>query len=265
MRKVLIIFYSQTGRLEHILKSFFRDFSDDFVFEFLEIKTHSYAPSLSFNTFFEPFTDSVLGNTCEITMNTANFAEYEYVVLGFQPWFLHVSVPFNSFIQSEYFIQSVQFKKVILIVDCRNTWRKSLEHVANCVAKCKGKVIGTFIYRDINTRNVQGAFSLLKKLKTKSITQDFSTHSQQISLIGQQMFDEFINTNFSTTIQRLHPDSTKEITSLGYEETIIPTFKKWALFINKKQHGKKRRLFLFKVWIVIAIIFAAPFVAKKHA
>lgn len=52
MKKVLIIYYSQTGQLKDIISNFVAPFSETHQVDFLEIKTDRYKFPLTFNSFF---------------------------------------------------------------------------------------------------------------------------------------------------------------------------------------------------------------------
>lgn len=276
MKKVLIIYYSQTGQLKDIISNFVAPFSETHQVDFLEIKTDRYKFPLTFNSFFDAFPESVLSKTCEITHQTTNYGDYETVILGFQPWFLHLSVPFNSFVESNCFADAIRHKSVILITDCRSTWRNSIRHLTEKVCQHGGVIKGVYVFRDVSAGNVMGALTLLKWFKDGHKTKLFNHYPlpgvdeeiiKNSKTFGQEALEIISNTKVEkgSPCYSVIPERKKEFTSKGYEEFAINKFKKWANYITENNNRHRSwRLFKFKIWIIVTIVFIAPFVSKKR-
>lgn len=66
--------------------------------------------------------------------------DYDYVVLGFQPWNLAPSIPVNSFLDSP-MSQVLRGKKVVGIVTCRTRWERSFKIAKEKVERAGGEMV----------------------------------------------------------------------------------------------------------------------------
>ncbi|MDR2914776.1 MAG: hypothetical protein LBV74_08095 [Tannerella sp.] len=275
-QKALAVYYSQTGQLRDIIENFMHPFVERYQVDYLEIKTDSYTFPLTLDAFFDAFPESVLGKTCQISYNSCDFNEYEIVVLGFQPWFVHLSVPFNSYVQTEDFRNTIKGKTVFLVTDCRSTWRNTLEFVSDKVHQFGGVVKGKFVFRDVSEGNIAGAFTLLNWLKKGKKDRMFNHYSlpgvdMETIKNASQSGETALNIHESKHSQYnelencfiIPSENDKEFSSRGYEEHIIQYFTKWAKYVTRNEKWRKWRLSIFKIWIFFSIIFVAPFISKK--
>ncbi|MDR1896319.1 MAG: hypothetical protein LBR10_05970 [Prevotellaceae bacterium] len=124
MKNLLVAYYSQTGQLKEIITNFVNPWKELYNIDFTEIKSDEFHFPMTYKQFFEVFPETVLKQSCKINFELKE-KDYDAIILGFQPWFLHTSIPFNSFLQSDKLKKTIENKPVILVMDSRNSWRNS--------------------------------------------------------------------------------------------------------------------------------------------
>src|SRR5687767_15076075 len=98
-KKVLAIYYSQSGQLKEITDNFCAPLVDAGAeVEKIQVKLKNEFPfPWTTKRFFSVMPDCVLGNPKELEPFHLKRPSYDLIVLGYQPWFLSPSIPFNSF------------------------------------------------------------------------------------------------------------------------------------------------------------------------
>lgn len=150
MKKILIIFYTQSGQLKQIVDSVTSPLSQDFNLFFEELKPD---PPYPFPwrgmPFFQVFPESVKEIPCTLKPLTRSPEEdYDLVILAYQVWFLSPSIPIVSFLQSEEAKKILKGKPVITISGVRNMWIMAHERVKARIAECGGKLAGNIVLAD---------------------------------------------------------------------------------------------------------------------
>ncbi len=267
MKNLLVVYYSQTGQLKDIILHFIKPFENTYHIDFAEIKCEEFVFPITCKQFFDVFPEAVLKIPCGIEVKIED-KNYDAIILGFQPWFLHTSIPFNSFMQTERFKNLVKGKPVILVMDSRNSWRNALHEVSTTVENFQGIIKGRYVFRD-TSKNFRGFLALCywlftgkKKSPCKSIPQGGIEQEviNHAGLHGQSALSSF---NSSDSVYSVIPSVSEEYTSLGYEQYAIAKYEKWASFIGKDNFRHRRfRLTLFRIWILFMLAFAAPVISR---
>jgi len=126
MKKVLVLYYSQTGQLTDSVKSFASPLEDDdsveVVYQAIEPKV-AYPFPWGYLEFFDIFPESVYMDGCEIKefKNVNENDNFDLVVLAYTIWFLSPSLPISGFLSSKY-AKLLKDKPVITLIACRNMW-----------------------------------------------------------------------------------------------------------------------------------------------
>ena len=159
MKRVLALYYSQTGQLRSALDSFLSGLDPrEFQVEFAELRPRAAYPfPWSFFRFLDVFPESVLGIAPEI--EPPGFdpeAHYDLIVLGYTVWYLAPSLPVQGFLRSPH-ARVLAGKPVITLVACRNMWhtasvrmkrelaRLGAEHCDNVAVTDSGPAWTTFV------------------------------------------------------------------------------------------------------------------------
>ena len=152
MKKVLLIYFSQSGQMHRAVTATLRDFFSD---PEVTVETEQLKPRIPFPfpwtymQFFDAFPETVQGIPCE--MEPYSFRpndHYDLVVIAYQPWFLSVSRPVDSFLQSPEAAQLLKGKPVITVLACRNMWLNAQEKMKAHLSRIGAKLVGNITYVD---------------------------------------------------------------------------------------------------------------------
>jgi len=156
MKKVLVIYFSQSGQLHRAVKATLRDLWND---QQLHIQTEQLKPKVPFPfpwtymQFFDAFPETVKSIPCEMQPYTFDPREnFDLVIIAYQPWFLSVSRPVDSFLQSAEAATLLKNKNVITILACRNMWLNAQEKMKAHLSRLQANLVGniTFVDRSSN-------------------------------------------------------------------------------------------------------------------
>lgn len=150
MKKVLIIYYSQTGQLKQIVNSVTTSLKNDYQLFYEELRPVPAFPfPWSSMSFFQAFPESVKEIPCELEPFKNNPGEdYDLIILAYQVWYLSPSIPVSSFLQSEAAAKILKGKPVMTIIGVRNMWIMAQERVKSRIAEAGGRIIGNIVLAD---------------------------------------------------------------------------------------------------------------------
>ena len=133
MKRILVLYYTQTGQLGDIMNAIVAPLraSSECQVTVLPLKpTKPYAFPWSFWTFFNTFPESIYDDPVpNEPLPLPDDAEFDLVILGYQVWFLSPSLPTTAFLQSEQARRLLRGKPVITVIGCRNMWLMAQERV----------------------------------------------------------------------------------------------------------------------------------------
>ena len=150
MKKVLIVYYSQTGQLKNIIDSVTEPLKDECQLFFEELKP---VPAFPFPwtgmSFFQTFPESVQEIPCPLEpfQNDPDL-DYDLIILAYQVWYLSPSIPVNSFLKSETAVKVLKGKPVITILGVRNMWIMAQERVKAMISEAGGQLVGNIVMND---------------------------------------------------------------------------------------------------------------------
>lgn len=124
MKKVLVLYYSQSGQLKNVMDRIVAPLlkSDDIDCDYRQIKpVNPYPYPWPFYTFFNAFPEAVNLDGCEVETIVAQ-DEYDLIVLGYTVWFLSPSIPVTGFLKSEQAKRLFKDKPVVTVIACRDMW-----------------------------------------------------------------------------------------------------------------------------------------------
>lgn len=253
----LIVYYSQTGQLKEILRNLFSDSMSNI--DYCEIQTTQYKFPLTWKTMFDMFPESVLQKPCSISYELPH-KDYDAVILGFQTWFLHLSLPMLTFCQTCDFNRLVEGKKVYLIMDCRNSWGQAMQFVENRVKQSGGVIEGKYVYGSTGG-NFVGSISILHWFFTGNKKVHFLPEPgvPQIEIDKAHNCGDMILSTSSKEVITF-PIGNSRFMPVQMENFAIKKFKWWAKYIiNKDNKYRKYRLLLFRLWLICTLMAIAPF------
>lgn len=161
-KRILVLYYSQTGQLTSAARSMMRPLEDDAGLEFditwenLQLEK-PYPFPWPFLEFFNVFPESV--HLIAPAMKSVSFAKdsrFDLIILAYQVWFLSPSLPITGFLKSEG-AAVLRDTPVITLIVCRNMWLNAQEkvkvllkaagarHIDNAVLVDQGPPLATFV------------------------------------------------------------------------------------------------------------------------
>lgn len=137
-KRVLVVYYSQSGQLENVLKTMLHPLMEN---EEIELtmsplsSSETFSFPWSFWNFFDAFPESVY---CDprpnLPLHLSEPDNFDLIILGYQPWFLSPSLPMCAFMKSDQAKIILKNKPVITVIACRNMWieaQKSMKELLN--------------------------------------------------------------------------------------------------------------------------------------
>jgi hypothetical protein len=152
MKHILVIYYSQTGQAKQVLDATLKPFTEsaDYTLHYHLVKPKTPFPyPWKYTEFFDAFPETVHGVACELEpLAIDESINYDMVVITYQPWFLSVCVPINSFVQSEQAKRVLANKPVVTIINCRNMWLGAQEKMKQRLLDAKADLVGNITFVD---------------------------------------------------------------------------------------------------------------------
>ena len=148
MKRVLVVYYTQSGQLKEIIDSVLSPLTEVTI-DFLPIDTAEPFPfPWTGEAFFGAFPESYLQIPQPLKPFQLAHTDYDLVILGYQVWYLSPSIPFNSFLQSETGKQLLQGKPVITVSGTRNMWVMAHQKVKKLLTECGAHLVGNIALTD---------------------------------------------------------------------------------------------------------------------
>ncbi|GAA3982412.1 hypothetical protein [Mucilaginibacter dorajii] len=268
-KKVLAIYYTQSGQMSDIIDSLTQPVIDaGYSVEKVAIKmVNSYNFPWKGSTFFSVMPDCVLGASAEIEPFTLKESKYDLVIIGYQPWFLSPSIPSNSLINHPDFMKVLNGTPVVTISAARNMWLNAFERFRTSIQNTGAKLVGNIalVDRHLNPISFITIFYWMltgKKERYLNIFPKPGIDEQEI--IGVARFGRIIAARMdmvywdSLQDEFMHQDAVHIKYPLMFIEgkaKII--FAVWAKTIAKRKN-KGPWLTAFKYYLFIALFIGAP-------
>lgn len=274
MKKVLVIYFTQSGQQRSILESLTQPLLDaghSVHFETLEPAQKYPFPWSAFQ-FFNAFPETFMQKPLELKPLSARaFDEYDLVVLGYQPWFLTPSRPISSFLQSEVGKKILKDKNVITILGCRNMWLGAQEKVKQWLQKANAKLAGHIALID-KSGNLTSLVTILRwMLAGKKDAFWFfpaagvsSTDIDHTAVFGKLIHEALVSNDFKSLQDKFNQNEAIVIKPnlVMMERRGQKSFSIWSKFIASGGHvdsmGRKIRVYIFMFLLPTVIIILTP-------
>lgn len=275
MKKILVIYYTQTGQLKEI--------SDNLLLPFkgrkdYEVDYYAIEPVTDFpfpwngEEFYNAFPESFRQIPIEIKPPPPAILEKEYdlIVLSYQIWFLTPSIPINSFMKSEFASRIMKDKKVVTAIGCRNMWAKAQQKVKQLIENAGGKLVGNVAFVD-KSPNLISVITIVHWLMGGKKTRKFGFFPKPgvdeedikgASKFGELVFNSLENNDFNQLQDQIKEQGGVEIKPfiIFMDEKANRMFSLWSNFILKNKKNRKFKLKLFKYYLLIALFVISPIV-----
>lgn len=152
MKRVLVVYFSQTGQLKSVADAFVRALVEnpDVLVEFEALRPLAPYPfPWPFIEFFDQFPEAVylqppLLQPLGLDENT----RYDLVILAYTVWFLSPSPPITAFLQSPQGRAILQDTAVITLIACRNMWLQAQEQVKQLLSQAQARLLDNVVLTD---------------------------------------------------------------------------------------------------------------------
>lgn len=144
MKRVLVVYFSQSGQLTSIVQSIVEPLRvagiEVVMAEIKPLKPYPFP--WPFWKFFNQFPEAIHDDPdpIEALQLPAN-ANFDLVILGYQVWFLSPSMPMAAFLRSDQAKQLLRDKPVITVLCCRNMWLSAQERMKDKIKMLGARLI----------------------------------------------------------------------------------------------------------------------------
>ncbi len=275
-KKVLVIYYSQSGQLGDILENLTQPLID----AGHTVEKVSIHPAVPYpfpwkgDSFFAVMPDCVLQNPTELAPFQLKETSYDLVILGYQAWFLSPSIPVNSILQQPAIRNAIMNTPVVGITGARNMWISAMEDIKKILKTAKANLVGNIVLVDKH-HNFVSFITIFhwmfrgKKDRYLNIFPKPGVSDEDIShtKVYGQTIAQHLNTGQWSNLQKELVSQQAVVVKYNLmfiESKAKRIFGLWANFIAKR---KKRTgwLVAFKYYLLIALFIAAPIILTVDA
>jgi len=279
LKKVLVIYYTQSGQLLDISKNVTQDLEDskevDLTFYEIKLKNNYPFPwdkKMFYNTFPETFLQ--VSTDLEDLNSPVLKEKYDLIILSYQVWYLTPSIPINSFLTSEIAKPLFENTPVVTVIGCRNMWIMAQEKVKKLLLQNKATLVGNIALVDRHINHISVITILhwmMKGVKTRFLgifpkpgvsDKDINESTK----FGATILSSLINNNYKDLQKNLLEKGAVKIKPflIVMDKRANILFGKWAKLISSKgeANSDKRQPFikLFSIYLMLAIWLIAPIV-----
>ena len=278
-KNVLVLYYTQTGQLEDIMKNIaqpFEDKKDEYLVTYYNIQLKEDFPfPWQSDVFFNTFPESYLQIPSEILPPPENVLnkKYDLILFGYQVWYLTPSIPIISFLKSDYAEGLLKDTPVVTVSGTRNMWMLSQEKLKVYLKNLNAKLVGNIALVDRHD-NYTSVLTILRWLTTGKKEKSGILPAAGISdeeINGAGKYGKIIENHFDNNdFANLQPDLVKngavEIRPflVRVEKVGNKIFTVWSNMIIKKKEKRPLLIKFFKVYLMAAIWIISPIVLVFH-
>lgn len=275
-KKVLAIFYSQSGQLADIIGSLTAPLVE--AGDTVEIVRIQPVPDYPFpwttGRFYAVMPDCVMGVRTTLAPFTLREAAYDLIILGYQAWFLYPSIPVNTLLHHPAFREVLKDTPVITVTGARNMWLNTFLEIKKMLRSAGARLVGNIALIDRHPNHISFVtiFHWLlggKKDRYLKIfpypgvsAADIRRTSEFAALILPHLHRGEWEGLQASLIAREAVETRYSLWLL--ESKAIPTYIVWAHFIVKR---KKRKAWLagFRYYLLFSLFVAAPILLAVDA
>ena len=268
-KKVLVIYFSQSGQLGDILNSLTAPLTAaGHIIETVRVQPVKAFPfPWTGKSFFAVMPDCVLGVPTELEPFRLKETNYDLILFGYQAWFLSPSIPANSILNSPALKTAIKDTPVVTITGARNMWISAMERIRPMLKESGARHTGNIALVDKHPNLISFVTILYWMFSGKrdrylnifpkpGVSDADIANCQSFGKVVEQHLDKG---NYDDMQEKL---VAKKAVVVKYNLMFIESkarriFRLWANFIVKR---KKRTAWLvaFKYYLIIALFIAAP-------
>ena len=151
MKKVLVLYYSQSGQLSSMAKSVTAPLINNpqIALDYCPIKpVVDYPFPWPFYQFFDAFPEAIFMNGCPVQPINNKYDEYDLIILAYSVWFLAPAIPITGFLQTDQAKKLLKGKPVITLIACRDMWVMAQEKMKVLLLNLDASLIDNVVLTD---------------------------------------------------------------------------------------------------------------------
>lgn len=275
MKKVLVVYYSQTGQLTNLVKHCLSSIeeSSKVQVDYLPIQTKEQFPfPWTAQEFFGIFPETVYRTPFELEPLPNTDTEYDLIILAYTVWYLNPSIPINSFLESDHAKKLFNGKKVITLIGARNMWVLAQQKVRKKLAELQANLMGNIALVD-KAKNLTSVITVIRWMfygKKDAFLFFPPAGIARQEIVNSQRFGNIILRHLRNESDM--QDLQRELNAIGamkiepnllvLEKRASVLFKKYADFIAKKgpykSPSRKGRVRLLSISIPVGVFVLSP-------
>jgi len=270
-KKILVIYYSQSGQLGDIVNSLTGPLKDaGNTVEMIQVRpVNAYPFPWKGKSFFAVMPDCVLGVPTELQPFQLKETSYDLIVIGYQAWFLSPSIPSNSILNQPSVKAVLKNTPVVTITGARNMWISAMERIRKMLKESEARHAGNIVLVDKHPNFISfftilywmftGKRDRLLKIFPKPGVSDADIDN--CKLFGG-LVEKYLATGNYTGMQDELVKQKAVVVKYNLmfiESKAKRIFGIWANFIVKRKN-RTGWLIAFKYYLIIALFIAAPII-----
>ena len=275
-KKILAIYYSQTGQLGEIIDSF----TAPLVHQGFSVEKALVQPAEPYpfpwtgKSFFAQMPDCVQGRPTELRPFRLAEPRYDLIIIGYQAWFLSPSIPSNSLMNHPQMTAVLKDTPVIAITGARNMWISAMERVKGTLKEKQARLVGSIALVDRHANFVSFVTILywmfsgkkdryLNIFPTPGVAKEDIEHT---GVLGDLVVKRLQTGDWQGLQEELLAQKAIVIkyNLMFIESKARKIFGVWAKIISKRKN-KTAWLVAFKYYLLIALFIAAPIILTVDA
>jgi hypothetical protein len=270
-KKVLAIYYSQSGQLGDIVSSLTTPLIEaGHSVETIRVQlVNDYPFPWSGKNFFAVMPDCVLGVPTALQPIQLKEKKYDLIILGYQAWFLSPSIPANSILNHPAIKTVLKNTTVVTITGARNMWITAMEKIRKIFSESEAKHAGNIVLIDKHP-NLVSFFTIQywmfsgKKDRWLKIFPKPGVADADINnckFFGQTIEKYLAKGSFQGMQDELIKQKAVEVkySLMFIESKAKRMFGLWANFIVKRKN-RTAWLIAYKYYLIIALLIVAPII-----
>ena len=276
MKKILVVYYSQSGQLTEIVQSVLTPLekSENVSIVFEEIRPKKNYPfPWTRHQFCDAFPEAFQEIPCELEPFGFNPEDkFDLIILAYTVWYLSPSTPVSAFLQSPEAKKVIHNRPVITLIGCRNMWLLAQEKVKRRIYAMGEEIKGNIVLMD-RAMNLIGIVTIaawmftgkkdrfLRILPRPGIS---GRDIQEAERFGNMILESLSGEKMDLDQQALNQHGAVPVIPayIIFEQRIHKVFSVWSKFILQKggpaDPNRKFRVRLFFYYLLFAIILIAP-------
>ena len=275
-KKILVLYYSQSGQLGDIINSLTSPLKEagNTVETILVQPAKAYTFPWTGKSFFAVMPDCVLEKTTELEPIQLKETAYDLIVLGYQAWFLSPSIPCNSILNHPLVKAVIKNTPVVTITGARNMWISAMNVIRKILKELDAKHVGNIVLVDKHANLVSfvtilywmftGKRDRYLNLFPKPGVSDADIDNCRV--FGGVIEKYLAKTNYDGMQEELVQKKAVEVkyNLMFIESKAKRIFTIWANLIVKRKN-RTPWLVAFKYYLIIALFVAAPIILTVDA